>query len=458
MAKKNEAKPSEALVVFLSDGEFHKSLSLSNISKARNQGYQFHAIGIGTKSGGVVPDRRELDGMFRDRNGRTVNSSLKTEPLKQIASFGGGEAFFDNNFQIIPRLKNAIAGLQGQEVKVKSLVTYNHLYHYFLIPAIILFVLACISSKMFRLVKSLFTLVLIGLCLNPSELQAQGVLSSYREGNKSLENQQYDDAIIAYEKALPESKGENRLKIHFSKGTAEYKKENFRDAIQSFSESLLSESSELQSESHYNLGNVLFKNGEVNLESITKKKKASVKDIIENRAKVIEEWENSLGHYRGSLQLQPEHPHARDNYDYVKEKLEKLKQEQKDLIEMIQQMQQGEGNEEGDQSQDKGDKNGNQQGQPGSDGYTPDELREMLEEEKRRKEESGSGEEEEQQGGNEEQDDEGDGNQGEELDLPNQGQVGPEKAREMLEESSDLESGNLRTGRQRYFKSPLKDW
>src|SRR5207249_8033460 len=78
---------------------------------------------------------------------------------------------------------------------------------------------------------------------------------------------------------------------------------------ESFSQALLSPETRLQSKSHYNLGNTLYKRGETQ----------------KSDDKKLSDWTNALDHYEQTLKLEPQDKEAKENYDYVKKKIEELK-------------------------------------------------------------------------------------------------------------------------------------
>gem|GEM_PF-6572752 len=458
--EKEGKKTTETLLIMISDGEFHHEPSSKDIIQVEKLGYRIFTIAVGTKAGGYVPDKRQFDGKFRDHSGRPVLSTLKNKPLEDIARIGRGESFHDRNYDFVPRLKGVINTFSGEASTSKSIVSYNHIYNYFLTPALILLFLASIVSKFMNSIKALTTLAIICLCITTLEVQARGTFDQevLEKFWKSLPKQQsppaldepvdkiiYEPGIKVLEEKLTKATRENRKKIHFAKGTAEYNSELYRDAIESFSNSLLSDDPTLQSESHYNLGNSTFKQAQKKLEDFADKEIHNLEEIIAYRQTVIDEIQNSLGHYRGSLHINPQHSNAQENYDYVNKFLEDLMKQQEQLMELFKEMQGGnEGEEEGN---NEGEGKG---GEKGSSGFTPEELEEL----RKKAEEEG----EEQNPGNQGEEKEEGGSGGDKPEKKPGSGMNRDKALEMLRENSDMEGGNLRSGRQRYFRRPLKDW
>src|SRR6266516_3561190 len=128
-------------------------------------------------------------------------------------------------------------------------------------------------------------------------------LDAYRDGKFSDAYNQFQQTL----KTNPQSRAEDKLQ--FDSGAAAYKSEEYGKALESFSQALLSPDNGLQSKSHYNLGNTLYQRGETQ----------------KNDDKKLSDWTNALDHYLQTLKIEPQNKDAKDNYDYVKKKIEELK-------------------------------------------------------------------------------------------------------------------------------------
>src|SRR5207249_10498458 len=128
-------------------------------------------------------------------------------------------------------------------------------------------------------------------------------LEAYRDGKFEDAYSQFQETL----KAHPQSRAEDKLQ--FDSGTAAYKLKDYSKALESFSQALLSRDTGLQSKSHYNLGNTLYQRGEVQ----------------KNDEKKLSDWTDALDHYEQTLKAEPQNKEAKENYDYVKRKIEELK-------------------------------------------------------------------------------------------------------------------------------------
>jgi tetratricopeptide (TPR) repeat protein len=143
---------------------------------------------------------------------------------------------------------------------------------------------------------------LLLLCA-PSAFAAAPGLDAYRDGK-------FDEAYQEFQQTLKDHPQTGAIdKLQFDSGTAAYKMKEYGKALESFSQALLSPDTGLQSKSHYNLGNTLYQRGET--------QKADEKKLTD--------WTNSLQHYQETLKLQPENKEAKENYEFVKKKIEDLK-------------------------------------------------------------------------------------------------------------------------------------
>src|SRR5439155_1340894 len=128
-------------------------------------------------------------------------------------------------------------------------------------------------------------------------------IDAYRQGK-------FEDAYSQFQQTLkshPETSAEDKLQ--FDSGTAAYKLKDYSKALESFSQALLTRDTGLQSRGHYNLGNTLYQRGEGE----------------KNDDKKLSDWTNALDHYEQTLKLDPNDKDAKDNYEYVKRKIEELK-------------------------------------------------------------------------------------------------------------------------------------
>lgn len=140
---------------------------------------------------------------------------------------------------------------------------------------------------------------------------------------------------------------------HYNIGCSQYKTQDYASAAESFKKVLqtplppttphslesVGEPS-LQQKALYNLANTEYRLGENSLST--------------DPEQTIQSWEQAVSHYQSAIELDPNDLQAKENLDFVKEKLEKLKEEQNQQQDQSQENQQDnqEQNQEQDQQQD----------------------------------------------------------------------------------------------------------
>ena len=128
-------------------------------------------------------------------------------------------------------------------------------------------------------------------------------INAYQQGKFEDAYKEFQDTL----KSHPQSHAEDQLQ--FDSGTAAYKLKDYNKALESFSQALLTPDAALQTKGHYNLGNTLYQRGEME----------------KSDDKKLSDWTNALDHYEQTLKLDPQNKEAKDNYEYVKKKIDELK-------------------------------------------------------------------------------------------------------------------------------------
>jgi Ca-activated chloride channel family protein len=148
--------------------------------------------------------------------------------------------------------------------------------------------------------SAMAALVLLSL---PNAFAAAPGLDAYRDGKFTDAYQEFQQTLKTYPRTSAADK------LQFDSGAAAYKMKDYGKALESFSQALLSPDTGLQGKSHYNLGNTLYERGEAQ----------------PGDQKKLTDWTNALQHYEQTLKLEPQNKEAKDNYEFVKKKIEELK-------------------------------------------------------------------------------------------------------------------------------------
>lgn len=131
-------------IVIITDGENHEGDAEEAVRKAKEEGIMVSVIGIGTKEGGPIPLK---DGSYLyDRDGKMVVTRLNAEMGQELASIGGGAFILSNDVSGTVRiLEQTLDKLDKSELETTVYTAYNEVYHFFLIPAILLLLFDFVS-------------------------------------------------------------------------------------------------------------------------------------------------------------------------------------------------------------------------------------------------------------------------------------------------------------------------
>jgi len=304
-----------ALIVF-TDGEELSGDAVKAAKAASDAGVRIFTIGVGTPQGSLVPITSENGetAFVKDSAGQVVKSKLDEKRLREIAQATGG---FYIQLENGPRTMRQIydeglAKMQAAQIDVRLSRRPIERYEWPLGAALIALSLSILIGERKRArerthvavpVKMTAATVVLMIIFCQLALGATSGLEAYRDGK-------FEDAYSQFQETLkshPQSRAENKLQ--FDSGAAAYKLKDYSKALESFSQALPSPETPLQSKSHYNLGNTLYQRGETQ----------------KSDDKKLSDWTNALDHYEETLKLESQNKEAKDNYDYVKKKIEELK-------------------------------------------------------------------------------------------------------------------------------------
>jgi Ca-activated chloride channel homolog len=304
-----------ALVIF-TDGEELSGDAVKNAKAAADAGVRILTIGVGTSSGSLIPVSGE-DGetsFVKDSAGQVVKSKLDEKRLREVAQAAGGfYLHLENGPRTMQQLyTEGLAKMQAAEMDVRLSRRPIERYEWPLGAALIALALSILIGERKRSRERVYAhspakiataAAALWLAFCQFGFGAAPGLDAYRDGK-------FNDAYSQFQQTLkvhPKSRAEDKLQ--FDSGAAAYKSEEYGKALESFSQALLSPDNGLQGKSHYNLGNTLYQRGETQ----------------KNDDKKLSDWTNALDHYQQTLKLEPQNKEAKDNYDYVKKKIDDLK-------------------------------------------------------------------------------------------------------------------------------------
>ena len=304
-----------ALIVF-TDGEELSGDAVKSAKAAGDTGVRIFTVGVGTPQGSLIPITGEDGGtaFVKDENGQVVKSKLDEGRLKEIAQATGG---FYLHLEGGPRTMQflyaeGLGKMQAADIDARLSRQPIERYEWPLSAALVALGLSMLIGERKRVrvrnrlpvpaqTVTAAAALLIACCSIASG--ASPGLAAYRAGKFDQAYNEFQQTLQAHPPARAVDK------LQFDSGAAAYKKGDYEKALETFSQALLSPDNSLQAKSHYNLGNTLYRRGE-NLQPDDKK---------------LRDWTNALQHYQETLKIQPNNTEAKENYDFVKNKIEELK-------------------------------------------------------------------------------------------------------------------------------------
>ncbi len=255
----------DQVILLLTDGEDTESKPMEVAEEAAKLAIKVFAIGIGSRSGELVPQTGEDDqanGYIKDRDGKYVTSRLDEDLLAQIAGkTGGGYLRADGQNFGVEAIEAALARLKRTENETRLVKQYDEIYEYLLVPALLfLLVEACMGERRKRKpVGAQAALLLTALvpflgAWSPIESNNRAT----EAGNASMKSGKPEEALAQYDKAVAELP--NDPGAHFNRGNALFALSRFEEASQEFLRATQASNPGLKSAAFFNLGNTHFKN------------------------------------------------------------------------------------------------------------------------------------------------------------------------------------------------------
>ena len=313
------ATGNRALIIF-TDGEELSGDAVRAAKAAADAGVRIFTVGVGTPAGSLIPIEGESGGtaFVKDAQGQVVKSKLDDTRLREVAQAAGGfYVHLDNGPRTMKQLfSDGLSKMQVADINARLSRRPIERYEWPLSAAILFFALALLindrkgprTTRRRREPKHSIAAAAAVLFV-----AAGGWARAATPGLQLYEEQKFPEAYEHFQKTLQENPGARPTdRIQFDAGAAAYKMKDYNKALQSFSQALLSKDPHLQSESHYNLGNTLYERGEAE----------------KSDAKKLSNWEGALPHYEETLKAEPQNKNAKDNYEFVKKKIEELKKKQ----------------------------------------------------------------------------------------------------------------------------------
>ena len=140
------------VILLLTDGEDTESEPVAVADEAAQLGIKIFAVGIGSRSGELVPQvtaEGQVQGYLKDREGKYVTSRLAEDMLSQIASKSGGEYLRADAKRFgVEAIEAALGGVKRTENEARLVKQYDEVYEFLVLPAFLLLVgEACVNER-----------------------------------------------------------------------------------------------------------------------------------------------------------------------------------------------------------------------------------------------------------------------------------------------------------------------
>jgi Ca-activated chloride channel family protein len=322
------AMGNRALIIFTDGEDLSGDAVKTAKAAAADAGVRIFTVGVGTPQGSLIPvtgDNGETN-FVKDSAGVVHKSKLDDKRLREVAEATGGfYLHLENGPRTMQQIQNeGLAKMQAAEMDVRLSRRPIERYEWPLGGALIALALSILIPERKKVrershvpaparnaartvpsgpVKAAGAAVAVLMLLCSSVFATAPGVNAYQQGKFEDAYKEFQDTL----KSHPQSRAEDELQ--FDSGAAAYKLKDYNKALESFSQALLTPDTGLQTKGHYNLGNTLYQRGEMQ----------------KSDDKKLSDWTNALDHYEQTLKLDPQNKEAKDNYEYVKKKIDELK-------------------------------------------------------------------------------------------------------------------------------------
>ena len=308
-------------LVLMTDGEDNvdEAAVIASAKSAAKAGLKIFTIGIGTAAGDLirVTDADGNSDYVRDPAGNVVKSHLNEPLLQQIAAITGGFYLPLRGANTMDTLyERGLAPLPKSESKEKLIRRYHEQYQWPLAVAILILLAEMFLPERKKSkvqspkskVETAVVAILIALLFLPfaSHASPTSAMSDYKSGN-------FTNALAEFSR-LAEIQT-NDLRLVFDAGAAAYRATNYDAALDDFQEATLSSDLKLQQQAYYNLGDTLYRQGELKFEPDT-----DSLDAMEQT------WQQAVKSYECAAELNTNDEDAAYNLDFVKRQIDLIAQ------------------------------------------------------------------------------------------------------------------------------------
>ena len=247
-------------IIVVTDGEDHEGGALEAAQDAKKKGMRVYVLGVGSPNGAPIPFGN--GDYMKDNTGNTVMTKLNEEMCRQIAEAGGGAYIHvENNSNAQQQLDNELSKLAKKEMQSTIYSEYDEQFQAFGVIAIILLIIEiCILDRKNPIAKRINVFgrrqraaTMFLLLATATASMAQADRQYIRNGNKLFRSGQFDQAEVAYRKAI--EKNPRNPQAHYNLGNSLMAQRKDSAAIQSLQKSTELETSKIRKAmAYHNMG------------------------------------------------------------------------------------------------------------------------------------------------------------------------------------------------------------
>ncbi len=389
-----EAESKESALIIFSDGEdLEGEQTISDLKeKAAELGMIIVAIGVGTEAGSIIPEPdsggRPQPGVFvKDETGNVVRTRLDPKALQDLSAESGAGVYVNlgSTSSITSLVNKSIESLTATRLDDQARLVPIERFMWPLSAAVFLWVVAFLLPASTRAFvdsranrngasikvppplpvrgRSITGWILVGLIA--AGISGRAADEPISPAFEALKNSDYETAITQYEAEIPVEESEKkRVWLNLGLGSAAYLEGDYEKAQQSFGKVLAEAGSRNEVEkAHFNLGNSLFRKGQIVM-GWDKKKRSGGSEMLQQivdpgtREEAREQWNSALEHYQAALDLNSSNLKAKKNIEVVNshlEYLDKIEEEERQQEEQEDKKDEEKQDEEKDEKEDQKD-------------------------------------------------------------------------------------------------------
>lgn len=320
------------VLVLFTDGEDNDTGDAGAIDAAKRaakDGLKIFTVGIGTAAGELLQFRDQSGSLqyVRDDQNNVVKSHLNQPLLEQIANNSGGAYYSLSGANTMESLyERSLAPLPKSESKEAWVKRPHERYQWPLTLGIALLIAEMLfperkpahrgdvkgkpamgsSTTAPAVIAAIIALLVLPALASASPGSA---MSDYKAGK-------FADAQKEYERLAAEDK-KGDLRFIFNAGDAAYRATNYDDALKDYTAALSSQDVKLQQKAYFNVGNVLYRQGQAKLNP---EKQELDLDAVQ------EQWEMAVKAFQNAVTLDAKDADAAHNLEFASKSVAMIKQ------------------------------------------------------------------------------------------------------------------------------------